>query len=759
MGVCGWVNNTRDGVHIRFQATETKAAAFYQACMEQAPDQARITGHRLERVTSAETFASFEIVHSEEQGEVNMLVSPDFGMCSTCRKEILDPNNRRFGYAFTTCTHCGPRFSILNHLPYDRPQTTMAPFELCPPCLAEYDNPLDRRYFSQTNSCPDCGIRLIYHRQQEPLLHDADARKQLVSDWKEGKIVAIKGIGGFLLTCDASSPEAVRRIRSVKQRADKPFALMYPDRERIEEDLEVRPEQLALLASEKAPIGLFPLRRNPKQALAWKEIAPGLGQLGVMLPYTPLYELLLKEFGRPIVATSGNVSGYPIVYRSEKLFEQLGDRVYGMLDNDRDIVIPQDDSVLRFTASGRPLFLRRSRGYAPTLHIPGFAWSSETQLAFGAMLKSTLALLHRQNTYVSPYLGNLDQFDTQCHFQTMREHLCSLLDAHPDRILVDLHPDYPSTRMGQEMAAERGLPVHSIQHHEAHFAAILGEHQLLNEEVLGIVWDGTGLGKDGQIWGGEAFTYRGSEMERVAHLPYFPLLLGDKMIREPRLSALSLSVFSDVGTERLRDKFSEREWDLYRRMLARETRLSCSSMGRLFDGVASWLGVCDRMSYEGQAAMLLEEAATAFLRAHPAYWAPFDLPWEGKMAFPLRKLFQALEEALAAGENCGELALRFQQTLAEWPGRIAEAMDIRKVAFSGGVFQNTLLVDVLENRWKDQLKLYFHEQLSPNDESVSFGQLVHYHIQMKNRVKKEGRMEREPSSNEKSSMEQHEISD
>ncbi len=759
MGVCGWVNNTRDGVHIRFQAPETKAASFYRACREQAPEQARITGHRLERVTSPETYTSFEIVHSEEQGEVNMLVSPDFGMCSTCRKEILDPSNRRFGYAFTTCTHCGPRFSILNHLPYDRPQTTMAPFELCPPCQAEYGNPLDRRYFSQTNSCPDCGIRLIYHRQREPLLHDADARKQLVSDWKEGKIVAIKGIGGFLLTCDASSPEAVRQLRAVKERAAKPFALMYPDRDRILADLEVRSEQLALLASEKAPIGLFPLQRNPKQALAWKEIAPGLGQIGVMLPHTPLYELLLNEFGRPIVATSGNVSGHPIVYRSEKVFEQLGDRVHGILDNDRDIVIPQDDSVLRFTASGRPLFLRRSRGYAPTFHLPGFPWSAETQLAFGAMLKSTLALLHRQNTYVSPYIGNLDQFDTQCHFRIMQDHLCSLLDARPDRILVDLHPDYPSTRMGQEMAAERGLPVHFIQHHEAHFAAILGEHQLLEEEVLGIIWDGTGFGKDGQIWGGEAFTYRSGQMERVAHLPYFPLLLGDKMIREPRLSALCLYVYAGVGTERLRDKFSEQEWDLYRRMLVREAKLSCSSMGRLFDGVASRLGFCDRMAYEGQAAMLLEEAATAFLRDHPEYRKPFDLSWESERTFPLGGLIQALEEAWAAGESRGELALRFHQTLAKWPGRLAEALGIRKMAFSGGVFQNALLVDALESRWRDPFELYFHEQLSPNDENVSFGQLVHYHMQTKNRVRREGRMERQPPSKEKSLMEQHEISD
>jgi len=679
-----------------------------------------------------------------------MLVSPDFGICPDCRKEVRDPDNRRFRYAFTTCTHCGPRYSILAQLPYDRPNTTMDPFNLCPECRAEYNNPLDRRHFSQTNSCSLCGIRLAYHQKQGPGLSGSEARKQVVSDWEAGRIVAIKGIGGFLLTCDAASPEAVWQLRSVKQRSAKPFALMYPDRHQIQADLEAWPEQLDLLESEKAPIVLFPLRKEAEQALAWNEIAPGLGQIGVMLPYTPLYDLLLRDFGRPIVATSGNISGYPIVYRSEKAHEQFGALVDGVLDNDREIVIPQDDSVLRFTGSGRSIFLRRSRGYAPTFDLPGFPWPSETQLAFGAMLKSTVALLHRQNTYVSQYLGNLDQFDTQCHFRTTLRHLLSMLDAHPDRILVDLHPDYPSTRMGQDMAADRNLPVHFIQHHEAHFAALLGEHQLLDEEVLGIIWDGTGYGSDGQIWGGEAFVYRPNQMERVAHLPYFQQLLGDKMVREPRLSALSLSFYAGVGKERLREKFSDREWDLYDRLLRQEKALSCSSMGRLFDGVASWLGLCDRMEYEGQAAMLLEEAALAFLRSDPDYRNPFDLPGANAWIFRLANLMEALERGLRNGKSPNELALQFHQTLAEWPGLLAVALGIRKIAFSGGVFQNALLVDLLEKRWKHRLDLYFHKDLSPNDESVSFGQLVRYHIHLKNKDSREGASRQQLSPKAKS---------
>ncbi len=735
-GLNGWVSNTLEGVQIEFEAEEAVAQYFYKDCVDLAPILAHITNHSCrKRPSGSKPFSSFQIVQSSDQGTGSLLLSPDFGLCDACRKELSEEGNRRRGYAFTTCTRCGPRYSIISALPYDRDKTSMDPFDMCPSCRAEYQNPLDRRHFSQTNSCPSCGITMTMHCPNgvDPYPLDTDQLVKVLEIWETGGVVAIKGIGGYLLTCDAASPTALQRLRRLKDRPAKPFALMYPDLKSLENDAQLSADQKKVLGSPAAPIGIF-RRKNPSgNPLAWVQIAPDLDEIGAMLPYTPLYELLLKQWDRPIVATSGNVSGDPIVFKDEEALNQFLTKGIFVLSNNREITIPQDDSVVRFTKNGEPLLLRRSRGYAPTLIVHDLPWSSETQLACGALLKSTVSLLHNRNTFVSQYLGNLEGYNTFCHFQQVVDHLQGVLQATPDRILVDLHPAYLSTQFGKKLADQLEVPLVEIQHHEAHFAAILAEHALVESEkpVLGMIWDGTGLGTDREVWGGECFSYQNGSIDRIGHIEPFPLLLGDKMAREPRIAALALGSLIPGSAQRLKNQFSDQEWSLYRRLLDREQQLQTTSVGRLFDAVASLLGLCERMEYEGQAAIFLEQEARRFALAHTPKYRPFELGWDSKamVYFPTRQLGQAILNALEKGMDRAEIAFRFHLTLAEWPGRVALASGYEKIAFSGGVFQNTVLMEALQQRWGDRFQLFFHQQLSPNDENISFGQLAHWCIQ------------------------------
>ncbi|MCO6474999.1 MAG: carbamoyltransferase HypF [Phaeodactylibacter sp.] len=733
-GLSGWVSNTNDGVHIEIEASPEEADIFYHSLVAKAPIMSLILRHSIQEVEEKE-FQSFQIVDSREGGEARLLMTPDFAMCDDCRRELPQENNRRYGYPFITCTNCGPRFSIIRRLPYDRERTTMAPFVMCPDCRSEYDNPLDRRYYSQTNSCPACSIQLALYTKDKTLVSsDTGFILQRISRlWEEGKIIAVKGIGGFLLTCDAANAAAVEELRRRKNRPAKPFALMYPDTETLRQDARLAPEAEKLLHSPAAPIVLLPVEEAPPSGIALEPIAPGLGQIGVMLPYAPLYELLLRYFPRPIVATSGNVSGAPICYENEEALNSLSAIADYLLLNNRDIATPQDDSVIRLSPHyGVPVFLRRSRGYAPTLLPPVPSAEKEAVLATGAELKSTFTLLHAGNYYASQYLGALGTLETQERFRETVHHLLSLFEVQPGIIVADKHPGYFSTQLAHEMAKKWNIPVFSYQHHIAHFAALLGEHGLLQAgaPILGIVWDGLGLGDDGQIWGGEFFIYDNYAFRRFSQFEYFNYSLGDKIAREPRLSALMAAQGLEKAEKWLRPKFSKTEWKVYQQLMEREPTIHTSSAGRLFDAAASLLTGRDICTFEGEAAMLLEQLAQRYCRKNGLDMEnhyPCINEENGQVSSS--SLMNGILESLARGEEREAIAARFHFSLVKAAEAVACRAGVQKLAFSGGVFQNSLLIDLAHHHLGAQYEMFFHRHLSPNDESVSFGQLMCYFIQ------------------------------
>lgn len=733
-GLHGWVNNTLDGVHIRLNTDETGVRDFCQQIEKQAPPLARILSLH-SRPVAPEFFDSFQIVHSQSEGEPDLLLTPDVALCGDCRTDTQDARNRRSGYAFTTCINCGPRYSIIQSVPYDRANTGMAAFQMCPTCQQEYDDPADRRYYSQTNSCAECGVALTLWTSSEPRdLSQKEIITAVTQAWADGQTVAIKGIGGYLLTCDAANAEAVQQLRARKQRPTKPFALLFPNLSQLEQVARVSPAAAQALTGAVSPIVLLPFKENAKAQLAIDDIAPGLGQIGVMLPYTPLYELLLTEYGKPVVATSGNISNTPIIYQDETALHALFEIADQILLNNRPIATPQDDSVLTFTPHHeRPVWLRRSRGLAPSYLETGIPWPNQTILAAGAMLKSTFGLLHRQKVFLSQYLGDLEQYETQRHYQATYAHLTTTLAAKPEVILADAHPDYPSTQLAQELSDAKNIPLQLIQHHRAHFGAILGEHQLWEQEepVLGLIWDGTGLGDDQQIWGGECFLYQDYQFERVAHFDYFSAILGDKMPKEPRISALSATFGLPGAAACLRPLFSDTEWRLYNRMLDRHAGLQTSSVGRLFDAVAAILGLAPRQTYEGEAAMLLEQLARQYM-AWQRPPKPYDFHWQAGAPLPVKPLLAGILADQEQGIPKGAIAARFHHTLAKMAAAVATSFGVQHVACSGGVFQNGLLTDLLTDALPQDCTAYFHERLSPNDENIAFGQLTCYLIDQRN---------------------------
>jgi hydrogenase maturation protein HypF len=722
----GWVSNGTDGVHIAMTGTEGNIRKFYHETMSHPPLHARILRHSFEEVPDAD-HPDFQIVESTSDTSPNLLLTPDLGLCDACKQEILDPLNRRHNYAFTTCTDCGPRYSIIQQLPYDREYTTMRPFEQCAPCQDEYHNPENRRYFSQTNSCPSCGVELALLNNEGKLISkNQDVVISLTCTGLEhGKIVCLKGIGGYLLLADATNEEAIKTLRERKHRPAKPFAVLYPSIECIREDAHVSKEEEEALRSIEAPIVLLKWKEHHRTALCRRQISPGLNKIGVMLPYTPLLALLMDKWQKPILATSGNLSGSPIYFQDLEAITNLSAVADFFVTNNRNIVVPQDDSVLQFSpATHQRIMIRRSRGYAPTFMPHPMNGRKDTVLAMGGEMKSSFSLLRQGNVYVSQYLGDLENYHTQASYHTTLDHLLHLFNASPEKVIVDLHPAYFASAAGRKLAKNFGADVLTVQHHLAHFCAVMGENGLINnpDPVLGVVWDGTGWGDDGGVWGGEFFTYAHHHFERVDHLPYYDHLLGDKFSREPRLCALSLCKDVPQASTILKGKFTEKEWSLYTRMIAKPGPMNTSSMGRLFDAAASLLGLCDKASYEGEAAMYLEALASKGIHAVEAR--------ADQEPFSVTSLFTDLVDGILQGNSREELAFQMHVRLVDWIDEVARREQITQLAFSGGVFQNAVLVDIIKHRLNSRYTLHFHHQLSPNDECISFGQLAYDTIQL-----------------------------
>jgi hydrogenase maturation protein HypF len=714
LGLAGWVANSAAGVEVEVEGEAERVERFVPELLAARPPRAVIQGME-SRWLDPLGATGFEVRESQVEGAATTLLLPDIAACPDCVREILDPADRRYGYPFTNCTNCGPRFTIIEWLPYDRARTTMARFEMCPECKAEYHDPANRRFHAQPNACPACGPQLeLWDERGGRLESGHDALRAAADTIRAGRIVAVKGIGGFHLVCDARSDRAVRELRRRKRREEKPLAVMVPDLDAARRLCRVDGAEAALLASPEAPIVLLDRHSD---ALA-PSVAPGNPCLGVMLPYSPLHHLLLRELGFAVVATSGNLSDEPIATDERDALERLAGVANVFLVHNRPIVRYADDSIARCIA-GRPMLLRRARGYAP-LPLASVAGDAAV-LAVGAHLKNAIGFTVGGNLMLSHHLGDLDTPQALAGFRATVERLPALFAFSPRVVAHDLHPDYASTQYAESLA----VPRVGVQHHYAHVLACMADNDL-DGEVLGVSWDGTGFGPDRTIWGGEFLRVKEIGWRRVAHLRAFPLPGGDRVAREPRRSALGLlyemlgeAVFerTDLGK---RLALRAAELSLLRRMLATGTGVvRTSSAGRLFDAVACLLGVRARASFEGQAAMDLEFAVGGE-RGGTSY--PFAI--EGEVvdwAPALRVILDAIE----AGAPTACVADRFHETLAEMIAGVARREGVERVCLTGGCFQNRALAERAIARLEAAgFKPYWHQRVPPNDGGIALGQLV-----------------------------------
>jgi hydrogenase maturation protein HypF len=717
LGLAGWVNNSPEGVTIEAQGGRLSLDTFLTRLSAERPPLSVLQSLEVVHLDPA-PYRTFEIRESEARGERRALLMPDIATCDACIKEISDKTYRRYLYPFTNCTNCGPRFSIVAGLPYDRPLTTMAGFPMCADCRAEYENPADRRFHAQPIACPACGPKVyLWDRQGRELAREDAALRQAEEAIREGKIVALKGLGGFQLVCDARNAQAVGELRRRKRREEKPFALLAPSLDAVRALCEVSAVEERLLRSPAAPIVL--LRRKPDAAVA-DAVAPGNPSLGVMLPYTPLHHLLLADLGFPVVATSGNLCEEPIVTDEREAVRRLSGLADLFLVHDRPIARHVDDSIVRVIA-GRETVLRRARGYAP-LPILLKADVPPT-LAVGAHLKNTLAFTSGRRVFLSQHIGDLENEEALVAFRRAVADLPRIYGLTFDRVAADLHPDYVSTRQ----ADRSGLPKFGVQHHVAHVLACLVENEV-DGPALGVAWDGVGLGTDGSIWGGEFFRVEEGDARRVAHLRSFPLPGGEAAIREPRRSALGLAFEAFGPSARLpAGLFSEEELRVLLAALERGTSvLWTTSAGRLFDAVASLAGLCQRSAFEGQAAMRLEFAADGAEPDEPAEAYPLPLlRRDGVLVLDWEPMLRELRSDLDSGSPVGRVSSRFHDALAEAITAVAREQGLPCVALSGGCFQNRRLTEETVRRLEAAgFRPYLHQRVPPNDGGIALGQAV-----------------------------------
>jgi hydrogenase maturation protein HypF len=614
----------------------------------------------------------------------------------------------------------------------------MKSFAMCPVCLDEYENPQDGRFHSQTNSCHDCGMELsIFPGQEGTGLQQGDLIDLAVSMLQDRKILAVKATSGFLLLADATAPSAILTLRERKKRPRKPLALMVADTHMLADYFLASDQEKEWMQSASRPIVLCKPKKTTDLSQSKTLIAPGLSLLGVCLPADPLMFLLAKKMGRPIISTSGNLHQSPVQSENADAIKNLYGIADAVLLHNREIHFAQDDSVGRVaTASKKKIILRRSRGLAPTFWNVSDTPSEKCTLAMGADLKSSFALWEGKHVFVSQYLGNLESFETQLRYLQVLRGFLEITGKEPAKILVDRHPGYHSRRLATLLPTAEVL---EVPHHEAHFAALLWEHSLLDtdEPVLGVVWDGLGFGNDGSLWGSEFFVFQEKNMAHLAGFEYFDMLLGDKMSKEPRLAALSLCHHADMDPAFLKRKFTNQEWSLYAKLLQKPGHAQTNSMGRIFDAVSSILDITDFNTFEGEAAMHLEQKAQQYIDANDWKCIPIysHRPWiEGRISLS-DLLVQILKDKLENVDQ-GLIAAKFHLTLVSIVRQIVEKTEIRNVGFSGGVFQNALLVDLLTQALGGSCRLLFHEQLSPNDENIALGQLAWMHIQEKSQTNK-----------------------
>lgn len=720
----GWVRNSASGVDIEITGTLSCQQAFQKQISESPPPLSLIDTIEVTDMPFRD-FPDFSIVSSQDQKSDFIPISPDVAICKNCISELFDPGNRRHRYPFINCTNCGPRFSIIQDIPYDRPKTSMAGFDMCEDCREEYENPLDRRFHAQPIACFACGPQVwleLVPGEKHKERHEAvqDARRMLAM----GKILAIKGLGGFHLACDASNPDAVKKLRKAKTRPAKPFALMAYDLKMIKQFVHVSSYAEELLTSPQAPIVLMPIKGNPEFSDA---VAPGNNQLGFMLPYTPLHQLLMEpvdNFPKVLVMTSGNISEEPILHENQTAREKLSHIADAFLMHDRPIHRRIDDSVFAVHDEG-PYPIRRARGYAPSpirLSAP-----VPQILAVGPQMKNTFCLTRDRYAFLSHYIGEMGNWETVQDFQLSIEDFEHLFRIKPEVIAYDLHPDYASTQYALERSTEDGLPCVPVQHHHAHLAACAAENGVSPEKnIAGLIFDGTGYGTDGTIWGGEILLGNSLSFTRFANLKPVPLPGGDVSIRKPARMALStLWAYDLPWDDRLSPVafLSNQERKILHNQLEKgiNTTLT-SSMGRLFDAISALIGVRECITYEAQAAIELEALAD---RNELGYY-----PWHFERdMINIKPMLKSIITDVLSGISKPTIAAKFHNTIVNISctaaSKLHKVYDIDYFVLSGGVWQNLFLLNATSKQlMKQNLHPLVHRILPPNDGCVAFGQAM-----------------------------------
>jgi hydrogenase maturation protein HypF len=748
-GLTGWVCNTSAGVDIEVNGEPGDITIFIQTLKSDAPPLARIDSFDVQQIP-CKHYDKFEIIQSKAITDAFQPISPDISICPDCLKELFDPDDRRYRYPFINCTNCGPRLTIIDDIPYDRPNTTMRDFEMCPACKAEYTDPTNRRFHAQPIACPVCGPQVwlefpIYkmNAQNKQIIRGNDAILRVQVLLLKGKIVAIKGLGGFHLACDATNPKAVEELRRRKLRVDKPFGLMMADIAAIEAHCSIEATACQLLESRERPIVI--VDRKESSSITF-EVAPKQNTLGVMLPYTPLHYLLFDHpdskktwIGRdkrfympPLVMTSGNISEEPIAINNEDAQDRLSGLADAFLMHDRPIRTRCDDSVIR-TYRGASFPIRRSRGYAP---FPVYLKSDSPQvLATGGELKNTFCIVNNRYAFLSHHIGDMENYETYQSFEDSVTHYESLFRVKPEAIAYDLHPNYLATRYAIDRAEREGLPSFGIQHHHAHIVSCMAEHSLPSDQpVIGVAFDGTGYGEDGAIWGGEFLLadYRG--FKRVCHLKYIPLPGGDTAIRKPARIALAYLWTSNLDWEAELQPVSAlcaEELNILKSQLELKINTPLtSSMGRFFDAVASICGVRQKVNYEAQAAIEFEALADPNETGEYSFLLEPDGSYSGETSqidpFPLvGEVISDLNHGVAIAKISG----RFHNSVAKMVSKVCNQIrndyGISQVVLSGGVWQNLTLLNRTCNQLRsDNFNIHIHHQVPTNDGGLALGQAV-----------------------------------
>ncbi|MDH4269475.1 MAG: carbamoyltransferase HypF [Dehalococcoidia bacterium] len=732
----GWVYNTSEDVKIEVEGEAEAIKQFERELETNAPPLAHIQNIAVEYHRPV-GYRSFEIRQSQAEEGKYQLISADVATCPACLAELLNPEDRRYRYPFTNCTNCGPRFTIIEGMPYDRPKTTMRYFQMCTQCQAEYGNPLDRRFHAQPNACPKCGPQVQLVDSQGNLVNTSDPVAVASQLLKEGKIVAVKGLGGFLIACDATNSTAVKTLRQRKRRSSKPFAIMVATVADAKIHCYVLPEEEKLLTSPQSPIVLM-IRREGSSVS--REVAPDLWFLGIMLPYTPLHHILLGDTGRPLVMTSGNLSEEPIARDNDEALRRLSGIVDYFLIHNRDIYSRYDDSVA-IVERGTGQLVRRARSYAPyPIRLP---FKTRQVLGCGAEEKNTFCLTKDNYAFLSQHIGDMENMETLEHFQSTLSLYKRLFHIEPEIIAHDLHPDYLATKYARELG-ESGMKLIPVQHHHAHIASCMADNGL-ESPVIGVAFDGTGMGADGNIWGGEFLVADYRSFRRAGHLEYLPLPGGAAAIKRPRRTAIGyiLTLLGENALSRdlpVMREADDMEREIIKRQIARKINSPLSSsMGRLFDAVSALLGIRGEIDYEGQAAVELEMAAYSGVIAmnvsdkaisHAQEHYPYRIVEdEGIRIVRLKDLLSAVIEDLRQGVSKGRISVKFHNTVAQMINEtcqsIADETGIIQVALSGGVFQNRLLlkksISLLES---SGFQVFTHRQVPCNDGGISLGQAV-----------------------------------